>query len=96
MFLVGDGVPANLAVLSGDQNDGTVGQQIPEGVLAIKLTDQYGVPVSGAPVTWLANNTGSSLQNASATPTRTASPPPRPRSAPSRTSIGFASERPMA
>ena len=61
-FVAGSGVAANLIPLSGDGDDGTVGQQIPDGVIAIKLIDSAGVPVSGAPVTF-AVNSGGTLQN---------------------------------
>ena len=63
LFLAGDGVANNLIPLSGDGFDGTVGQQIPDGVIAIKLIDSGGVPVSGAPVAFTANG-GGTLQNA--------------------------------
>jgi uncharacterized protein (TIGR03437 family) len=53
-YFVGSGVAANLIPLTGDNFDGTVGQGIPDGILSFKLVDQYGVPVSGAPVTWTA------------------------------------------
>jgi uncharacterized protein (TIGR03437 family) len=61
-FLAGSGAAANLIPLSGDGNDGTVGEQIPDGVIAIKLIDSSGVPVAGAPVTFTANS-GGTLQN---------------------------------
>ena len=63
LFLAGSGVASNLVPLSGDGFDGTVGQQIPDGVIAIKLIDSAGVPVSSAPVTFTANGAGT-LQNA--------------------------------
>jgi uncharacterized protein (TIGR03437 family) len=56
-------VANNLIPLSGDGFDGTVGQQIPDGVIAIKLIDSAGVPVSSAPVTFTSNGAGT-LQNA--------------------------------
>lgn len=65
LFLVGDGASANLTALAGDGNDGTVGQVIPDGVVAIKLIDQYGVPIAGVPVTFNPSN-GASVQNADA------------------------------
>jgi len=52
MFLVGSSTPANLTVLSGDQNVGTVDQVIPDGVMAFKVTDANGEPISGLPVTF--------------------------------------------
>ena len=66
LYLVGDGVAANLFPMTGDLNGGTVGQQIPDGILSFKLTDQYGVPVAGAAVSWSAQS-GASVQNASST-----------------------------
>lgn len=56
-YLVGDGVPYNLFPLAGDGDVAGVGQQA--GVLAIKLTDRYGVPVPNAAVTWSARSGGS-------------------------------------
>jgi uncharacterized protein (TIGR03437 family) len=57
-YLVGSGTPANLIPLTGDNFDGTVAQGIPDGVISFKLVDASGVPVSGAPVTWIARNGG--------------------------------------
>lgn len=55
LYMVGDGTAVNLFPMSGDNNDGTVNGGIPDGILSVKLTDQYGVPVAGAPVTWTAS-----------------------------------------
>ena len=63
LFLTGSGTADNLIPLTGDSNDGTVGQQIPDGFISLKLIDAFGVPVVGAPVTFSANN-GGTLQNA--------------------------------
>ena len=63
LFLAGSGTAQNLIPLSGDGFDGTVGQQIPDGVIAIKVIDSSGVPVSGAPVSFTAN-AGGTIQNA--------------------------------
>jgi uncharacterized protein (TIGR03437 family) len=41
-----------------------VGQPLPEGIIAFKLVDAYGLPVSGAAVTWAAQVIGSSVTNA--------------------------------
>jgi minor extracellular serine protease Vpr len=60
LFLVGSGVAANLTEI-GDGFDGTVGQALPDGLIAIKLVDQFGVPVSGTQVSFGAS--GGSLQN---------------------------------
>jgi uncharacterized protein (TIGR03437 family) len=52
MYLVGSGTPFNLQVLSGDQNDGTVGQVIPDGQISLQVTDENGVPIVGTPVSF--------------------------------------------
>ena len=49
-YFVGDGVAADLITLSGDGFSGTVGQNIPDGIVSFKLVDRYGLPVAGAPV----------------------------------------------
>jgi minor extracellular serine protease Vpr len=58
LFLTGSGVANNLIPISGDGFDGTVGQQIPDGVIAIRVIDSSGVPVVGAPVSFSANSGG--------------------------------------
>jgi len=63
LFLVGNGVTDNLTE-AGDGFDGTVGQPIPGGVIAIKLVDQFGVPVSGAQVSFSAGS--GTIRNADA------------------------------
>jgi len=64
LFLVGNGVVDNLNSLLGDGFDGTVGQLIPDGGIAIKLVDTFGVPVSGTPVTFTSR--GGTIRNADA------------------------------
>jgi minor extracellular serine protease Vpr len=63
LFLSGSGVATNLIPLSGEGFDGTVGQQIPDGMIAIKLIDSAGIPVAGVPVSFTANG-GGTLQTA--------------------------------
>jgi minor extracellular serine protease Vpr len=63
LYIVGDGVPADLIPLAGDGQVGTVGQGIPDGYAVFKLVDQFGVAISGHQVTWLALN-GGSITNA--------------------------------
>jgi minor extracellular serine protease Vpr len=65
LFFGPSGVAANLIPLSGDFFDGVVGGGSSEGSIAIRLVDTFGVPVSGAPVTWSAGS-GASLVNAAA------------------------------
>ena len=52
LFLVGSPTPFNLTVLAGDQNDGTTGQILPDGVLAFQVTDANGLPIANSPVTF--------------------------------------------
>jgi uncharacterized protein (TIGR03437 family) len=63
LYLEGSGIANNLIPLGGDGFDGTVGRQIPDGAIAIKLIDSSGVPVSGAPVSFTTNGSGT-LQSA--------------------------------
>ena len=58
MFLVGSGVTANLIPLSGSSFSGTVGQGIPDGIIAFRLVDAFGVPIRGAPVSFSARGGG--------------------------------------
>jgi minor extracellular serine protease Vpr len=58
LYLVGDGAPYNMIPLTGSNFDGTVSQGIPEGIISFKVVDRYGVPVSGAPVSWTVLNGG--------------------------------------
>lgn len=59
MYLVGGATATNIIPLSGDGNGGTVGQVLPDGTIAFKLTDDNGAPVAGAPVSFKPfNSTG--------------------------------------
>lgn len=58
LYLVGSGTAANIIALTGSYFYGTVGQGIPEGIISFKLVDAYGVPVSGAPVSWASRGGG--------------------------------------
>ena len=60
IYLVGDGVVANLIPLEGSGFDGTVGQGI--GGIAFKLVDDYGLPVANVPVSFTARD-GGTFQN---------------------------------
>ncbi|HYL75847.1 MAG TPA: S8 family serine peptidase [Bryobacteraceae bacterium] len=62
LFLSGSGVTDNLTAISGDGFDGTVGRGIQDGVIAVKLIDRFGVPVSGAKVAFSAAVGGGALQ----------------------------------
>ncbi|HEY2844601.1 MAG TPA: S8 family serine peptidase, partial [Bryobacteraceae bacterium] len=48
------GPAANLIPLSGDFFDGVVGGGSPEGLIVVKLVDNFGLPASGAAVSWSA------------------------------------------
>jgi minor extracellular serine protease Vpr len=63
LFLAASGVANNLIPLTGDGFDGTVGEQIPDGAIAIKVIDSSGLPVSGVPVSFSANS-GGTIQSA--------------------------------
>ena len=67
MYLVGTGTATNIQVTSGDFNDGTVNQLIPDGQVALQLTDDYGVPVPATQVSWVADNGIKLTQTSTAT-----------------------------
>ena len=62
LYSVGSGSAANLIPLSGTNFDGTVGGEIPDGIISFKLLDINGVPVVGAPVVFSAQ--GGAIQSA--------------------------------
>jgi len=61
LFLASAGYPVNLIQVNGG-GDGGVGQNI--GPIGVELTDQFGLPIAGVPVTFTA--TGGTVQNADA------------------------------
>ena len=61
LFLASAGYPANVIQVNGG-GDGAVGQDI--GPISVELTDQFGLPIGGVPVTFTA--TGGTLRNADA------------------------------
>jgi minor extracellular serine protease Vpr len=65
LFFGPSGVAANLIPLAGDFFDGVVGGESSESLLAIKLVDASGLPVSGVRVAWSAGS-GASVLNADA------------------------------
>ena len=67
LYLVGDGLVANLTPLTGVSFDGTVGQVIPDGIISFKLTDDYGLPVANVPVSFVARDGGAIQSSDSAT-----------------------------
>ncbi|MDQ1472836.1 MAG: minor extracellular serine protease Vpr [Bryobacterales bacterium] len=56
LFLVGSTVATNFLPISGDANDVSVGQVFPDQVIAFRVTDGSGVPVSGAAVNFSVNS----------------------------------------
>lgn len=58
LYLAGSGIPANIIALNGLGFDGTVGEPIPERLIAFKLVDANGVPVPNVPVTFTAPSGG--------------------------------------
>ena len=65
MYLAGSGKAVSLQAVSGDFNDGTVNQPIPDGVIAFQLTDSFGVAVSGTPVSFFVPDNGVTLSKVS-------------------------------
>ena len=61
-YIVGDGVPYNAVILTGDGGTGNVGDVIPDGALAFQITDQYGAPVANQAVRWTATRGGAISQ----------------------------------
>ena len=57
LVLPNEGQPATLAVVSGDRQNGTIGQAVPDS-LVVRVTDRFGDPVPGTEVTWEADNGG--------------------------------------
>jgi minor extracellular serine protease Vpr len=64
MFFSPSGISNNLTALSGNGFDGTVGQVIPDGNIAIQLIDQFGIPVAGSRVTFTSAIGGGTIQSA--------------------------------
>ena len=58
LTLPNEGEPAAITVVRGDRQNGTVGQVAPDS-LVVRVTDRFQNPVSGAEVTWTADNGGS-------------------------------------
>jgi minor extracellular serine protease Vpr len=66
LFLVSNGVAANMIPLANGSFEGPAGGHIAGGIIAFRLVDAYGVPVSGAPVTF-SPRFGVTLEAASST-----------------------------
>jgi len=64
LYLVGDGVANNMIPLLGQGDDCSVGHDTAEGEVAFMLIDQFGVPVTNAPVTFSVNFGGGAIKNA--------------------------------
>lgn len=57
LTLPNEGEPAALTVVSGDRQNGTVGQALLDS-LVVRVTDRFGNPVPGAEVVWAPDNGG--------------------------------------
>ena len=64
LYMVGDGTPTDLIPLTGIDFDGTVNGTIPDGLVSFKLIDDWGLPISGANVTFRFTHGGGTIQNA--------------------------------
>lgn len=58
LTLPNEGQPAEVEILRGDRQNGTVGEALGDSLI-IKVTDRFGNPVGGASVTWSAEGGGS-------------------------------------
>jgi minor extracellular serine protease Vpr len=67
LCLVGNGVAANIIPLTSSGFDGTVNGSVPEGIISFKLVDTFGLPVSGAAVTFTSQGGGTLLSPDKAT-----------------------------
>ena len=62
LYIVGDGVPFNITpILSNGGFDCTVGQGVPDGAIAFKLIDQYGVQVPNVSIQWSVTQGGGQI-----------------------------------
>jgi len=61
LYVVGDGVPANIISVAGGGDTGLVGQQSLGGYIIVEVIDQYGVPVAGQPVNFSVTSGGGQL-----------------------------------
>jgi minor extracellular serine protease Vpr len=66
LYVVGDRSIYNAFILVGDEFDGTANQDFPDGFIALKVVDRYGVPVPGASVRWSVTQGGGTLQDSDA------------------------------
>ena len=62
VYIVGDGVPANLISMAGNGDGGTVGQQTAGGYVVLRVVDQYGVPVPDLPVAFSVSSGGGQVK----------------------------------
>jgi len=58
LTLPNEGAPAEVEILHGDRQNGTVGEALGDSLI-VKVTDRFGNPVAGTPVTWSAEGGGS-------------------------------------
>ena len=65
LYIVGNGVADDVFPLTGIDFDGTVGQQIPDGFISMKVIDRYGAPVANQHVAFTVRKGGGTLQNLS-------------------------------
>ena len=57
LTLPNEGQPANVSVVSGDGQTGTILEPLPDS-LVVQVTDRFGNPVPGVEVTWAAEGGG--------------------------------------
>jgi uncharacterized protein (TIGR03437 family) len=64
LYLVSDGQPNNLIPLLGYGGTGLVGQDVPDGMLAFEVIDQFGLPVPNVPVSFAVSFGGGQIAKA--------------------------------
>ncbi|MDQ6700033.1 MAG: S8 family serine peptidase [Acidobacteriota bacterium] len=69
LYLVGSGVAQNIFSVLGDGNTGAVGED--QDLIGFRLLDQFGVPVTDAPVTFRATSGGGQIDAQRGADTRT-------------------------
>jgi uncharacterized protein (TIGR03437 family) len=66
LYLVSDGIANNLIPLLGDAGVGLVNHDVPDGMLAFEVIDQYGLPVPNVPATFSVLLGGGNIRRADA------------------------------
>ena len=66
LYMVSDGVPRGLVSLLGLNGTGLTGQEVPDGMLAFEVVDQFGLPLPNVPVSFGVVRGGGQIASADA------------------------------